>query len=511
MTVPPPRSEAALGELSFAHLQAVVAVDSQSDEASPTIPSTEGQRRLGETLASFYAALGATVERDAQANVLAWFPGRGAKAGAAPVAFMVHIDTARGTQAVPSLHRVPGWDGSRVRFPKNPGIQVDLATYPAAAHFRGHDLVHGPGDCPFGLDDKLGLAHCMTLATLLPEAAVDHPPVVFVGRPDEEIGRDAAVVGLAKLLAERGVRYAYTVDGILPFEVNVENFYAAVAHVRFASSPPRPMAASSSWVAHVGGVNTHGATAMAEGHRAAPRLVAEWRAALPEADVCVDRFQSDALRDCDAVVHLRVAPGAEVRVREALEAVMAEHLPRGASARLEPAPPVEGDGAVEEALAWLSAFYSSNPGFTLPAEASEGRDGYSHPYRIRAVEGGVQLDVRIRDFAAAGREARVGHVRALAGARGFAAEHQYENMGPRMAAYPEVVAWARAAAEDVGAPVSVTPIRGGTGVDPFLDVGIPVGNLGTGYFAPESEKELTSVQMMGRHAAWLFALLQRLG
>ena len=44
----------------------------------------------------------------------------------------------------------------------------------------------------------------------------------------------------------------------------------------------------------------------------------------------------------------------------------------------------------------------------------------------------------------------------------------------------------------------------------FLDFtsGIAVANLGTGYFAPESEKELTSLQMLAAHARWLVGLVQ---
>ena len=45
-------------------------------------------------------------------------------------------------------------------------------------------------------------------------------------------------------------------------------------------------------------------------------------------------------------------------------------------------------------------------------------------------------------------------------------------------------------------------------MDPFLDRGVAVANLGTGYFAPESEKELTSLQMLSGHARWLVALVQ---
>ena len=41
-----------------------------------------------------------------------------------------------------------------------------------------------------------------------------------------------------------------------------------------------------------------------------------------------------------------------------------------------------------------------------------------------------------------------------------------------------------------------------------IERNIPVANLGTGYFAPESEKELTSRQNIARHALWLAHLVQ---
>ena len=509
MPLAPPRSAEAIAALTLAHLQRVVAIDSQSDEASDTLPTTEGQRILADELGRFYAGLGATVERDAHANVLAWFPGRGALADRAPVAFLVHLDTARGTRAVPALHVVRNWDGTRVPFPKNKAIQVDIATYPEAAVFLGEDLVHGPGDAPFGLDDKLGLAECLAVAELLAESPdVPHPPLVFVARPDEEVGRHEAVVALAARFAERGVRFGYTVDGILPFEVNVENFNAAQVSLTFPEHRLRDMTGVAA-LARIGGVNTHGATAKAEGHRAAPRLAAEWFAAVDPADAVFTGFVSNALRDCDAVVHLRVAPGAAERARAALEAVMAPHLPRGASWSL-----AGGDGpddtATEAMLVWLNTFYSSNPGFVLACEESAGREGYTHPFRARPVDGGVRLDLRLRDFDPAGLQARIDHVVALAEGLRTEVTPQYVNMGPRLAPHPELVAYARAAAEAVGVPIVVAPIRGGTGVDPFLDAGVPVANLGTGYFAPESEKELTSRQMMARHVAWLFALVQGL-
>ena len=97
----------------------------------------------------------------------------------------------------------------------------------------------------------------------------------------------------------------------------------------------------------------------------------------------------------------------------------------------------------------------------------------------------------------------------MPGVGAIAHEHQYTDMGPRLAAAPELVAWAEQAAAAIGERAHRAPIRGGTGVDPFVDRGILIANLGTGYFAPESEKEFTSTEMLARHALWLFALVQR--
>ncbi|HJN74000.1 MAG TPA: hypothetical protein QGF58_08720 [Myxococcota bacterium] len=489
-----------LGQLSLDHLEAVVAIDSQSDEASPTIPTTEGQRVLGEYLAEFYRSLGAEIDRDEAANVIASFPGRGAGASCPPLALMIHMDTARGTAAVPGLERCASWDGTRVDYPENATIQVDLETYPAAAEFRGQTLVHGPGDAPFGLDDKLGLAHCMTLAKHLPE---DHPPLVFISRPDEEVGRMEAIEGLALELARRGVKWGYTVDGILPFEINVENFNAAGASVVFEDGP----IALEGLVRglFIGGVNTHGATAKTEGHRSATRLAAEIAELVGDAATPLS-FQSDALRDCDAETTWVVRDDAAFRA--AVEVVVAPHLRRGASWRFPTASlPERASCATRDALAWILAFYRSSPGFVLPCEDSGGSEGYTAAYRARRVDGGLQLDLRIRDFDPGALETRIEHISSMAGGNSCNVAHQYVNMGPRIAEFPELEAWARQACEDLGLPVRVSPIRGGTGVDPFLDAGIPVANLGTGYFAPESEKEFTSIEMMGRHALWLRELV----
>lgn len=515
MSLTPPELDAdAIARLSLAHLERVVAVDSSSDESSETIPSTPGQARLAENLESFFRSAGAAVERDRFANVIATLPARGA-AQAEPLALMIHLDTARGTAAVPSLEVLEGWDGQAVPYPKNNRIWVDLMTYPSASAFLGQDLVHGPGDAPFGLDDKLGLAHVMTLVKLLAEhPEIPHPELIIVARPDEEIGRMEAVEGLAAALARRGVRCGYTVDGIFPFEINAENFNASQGSVWFADRPVQAPEGRDI-VLKLRGVNTHGATAKAEGHRPATRLAAELLAALEARGLFPGKvyplwFVSDPHRDCDASLTVRVADAETLHaLDQVVDQVVGPHVRRGAGWEAVESVPVQvPGGAAVDMLRWVLGFLGSTQDFPLAAEDSSGRQGYSHPYRARPDGKGLRLDVRIRDFSPEGLAAREAHLRDRAGERPARVVSQYVNMGPKLSARPELVERAVAAGRAAGVRCVVQPIRGGTGVDPFLERGVAVANLGTGYFAPESEKEFTSLQMMARHARWLLALVQ---
>jgi len=415
---------------------------------------------------------------------------------------MVHLDTAQGTTPIPALHLAQNWDGSALDWPANQRLKVDTAVFPSLRSFVGHDLLHGPGDNPFGLDDKLGLTHLMTLAWLLEQnPETPHAPLLLIGRPDEEIGRMEALEGLAELLAQRGVTAGYTVDGIEAFEINVENFNAAGASLIFPTEVTEPEAEVLG--VRLVGVNTHGATARAEGHRAATRLAAELLQLCPAR---VLAFATDPERECDAVLAIECED--LVALRAGLDRIIAPHADRGAAweERLLPTDFI-GDAAFDTALRFVQRFMHSVPGFPLLAEDSEGYQGYSHPYRIHPVSGGAQLDFRLRDFTPEGLTARVDHVVALSEGRANWAS-QYVNMGPRLAHRPELVAWAKDAAEHLGLDSPLRPIRGGTGVDPFLDAGVAVANLGTGYFAPESEKELTSMQMLADHAKWLLTLVQ---
>ena len=344
-----------------------------------------------------------------------------------------------------------------------------------------------------------------------------------------------AVESLATELARRGVRYGYTIDGIEPFEVNVENFNASRAHLRFTGVPLEvPDGSSRVAVARrvgfrIGGVNTHGATAKPEGHRNATVI---WSRALDHLgerdDIVPVDFATDPRLECNAEVGFVVlgqssdALDAACRDLEAaLEREVTPHRWKGAYLEalpgdrdVSPAQALQGmtDAAIQVGR-HVQEFLATPGVAPVLSEDSEGFEGYSNPHAVVRDGDDLVLHYRFRDFDPAGLAAREDHLRGICRDAGIDRDalsiaRQYINMGPALAAYPELATWAEQALRALGREPVQRPIRGGTGVDPFLERNIPVANLGTGYFAPESEKEFTSRQNIARHALWLTHLVQ---
>jgi di/tripeptidase len=521
------RDITALAEAGADHLEAVIAIDSHSDERSETIPSTEGQRHLSEFLKGYFDQLGFETVIDDNANLIA--KAAGTVDDAPKVAFMVHMDTARGTDAVPQLARLKGWDGGPIPYAKNDKLEVSVERYPETALYVGEDLLYGPGESPIGLDDKLGMAEMMTLAEEISRVpALVRPDVIFVCRPDEEIGRMAAIECLADTLKDLGVTHGYTIDGLAPFEVNTENFHASMAKVVIAGRPLEltPVAKTRKVTLQVSGAKSHGATAKSEGYLNATMIFTRAMAPLSRRqDVLPLSFQSDHLAETDATLTFALRgdddaalEAAKAALLKAFEDETGPHAWKGAGVSVvedeeaDASAPFTDEGM--RLFATLATFLRVEGPLPLLSEDSDGYEGYSNPCFVDVVEGGLELAYRLRDFDGdklAGREAHIKSVCAEGpGALPVTVVRQYVNMGDALKPYPELVAWAEAAARAAGVEVLRRPIRGGTGVDPFLARGIPVANLGTGYFAPESEKEFTSVQKIGQHAHWLVHLLEQI-
>ena len=142
-----------------------VQIDTQSDEASNTFPSTPGQLVLLEMLKQELSKLGAAdVQMTKHGYVMASVPSNTRKARVPTVAFLAHVDTApdcSGKDVKPIVHRK--YNGRVIRFPDNRGLTLDPATSPELRTAIGKDIVTASGTTLLGSDDKSGVAVVMTL------------------------------------------------------------------------------------------------------------------------------------------------------------------------------------------------------------------------------------------------------------------------------------------------------------------------------------------------------------
>ncbi len=219
----PPSFDAALED----RLVRYAAVDTQSDETSPSAPSTAIQLNLSRMLAAELDSIGAAeVQITEYGVVLATIP---ATAEGPVVGFVAHVDTAPAFNAVgvkPVVHR--GYNGGPITFADAPGLVLSPENSPYLGTRLGHDIITASGTTLLGADDKAGVAILMTMAQhLLANPDLPHGKIRLAFTPDEEIGR-----GVDKRLpADLGVDFAYTLDGGAVGEIEYESFSADGAKV----------------------------------------------------------------------------------------------------------------------------------------------------------------------------------------------------------------------------------------------------------------------------------------
>ena len=213
------------------------AIDSQSDETSPTSPSTDIQLDMSRLLVEELEAMGAAdIELTDYGVVLATVP---ATVDGAPVmGWCAHVDTApqfNATGVKPVVHR--GYNGGDITFADAPELKLspEVSTY--LAEKQGEDIITASGTTLLGGDDKAGVAIIMTAARhLLENPEVAHGKIRLAFTPDEEIGRGVD----ARLPKDMACDFAYTFDGSKPGEVEFETFSADAAVVTVTGVSAHP-------------------------------------------------------------------------------------------------------------------------------------------------------------------------------------------------------------------------------------------------------------------------------
>ena len=214
-----------------------VRIDTESDAASTTYPSTAKQFDLLRLLKRELEAAGASgVELDEYGYVTATIPSTVAHA-VPVVCFCSHVDTTSdvtGANVRPQVHEYAG--GPIVIDPVS-GLQIDETHQPYLAQHRGHRVVTASGDTLLGADDKAGVAAIMDAALyLLRHPEIPHGDIRVLFTPDEEVGRGVDHLDMTRL----GADFGYTLDGGEAGGLEGESFSADAAMVRIEGVSVHP-------------------------------------------------------------------------------------------------------------------------------------------------------------------------------------------------------------------------------------------------------------------------------
>lgn len=202
-------------------------IDTQSDAASTSTPSTEGQWDLLRLLEQELQTMGLTeITLDDNGYLFATLPATTEK-DVPTIGFLAHVDTATdytGKDVKPQI--VENYDGQDLVL--NATTTMKVSDFPELLKYKGHTLMTTDGTTLLGADNKAGIAIILTaMDYFLKHPEIEHGKIRVGFTPDEEIGRGPHKFDVQAF----GADYAYTMDGGPLGELQYESFNAAGARV----------------------------------------------------------------------------------------------------------------------------------------------------------------------------------------------------------------------------------------------------------------------------------------
>lgn len=213
-------------------------IDTQSDPASPTCPSTEKQKNLAKVLVEELKQIGLSdASMDEHGYIYATIESNSTKK-IPTICFCSHMDTSpdcSGTNVNPVIHK--NYAGQDLVLPNDKSQVIRFSEHPALAAQIGNDIVTADGTTLLGADNKAGIAEIMDAADyLMKHPEVKHGKIRILFTPDEEIGRGSDKVDIKKLNADFG----YTMDGETLGHVENETFSADSVSIKIKGFPTHP-------------------------------------------------------------------------------------------------------------------------------------------------------------------------------------------------------------------------------------------------------------------------------
>src|SRR5690625_4256199 len=197
-------------------------INTQSNENNTSIPTTAGQRVLGEMLVEELKEIGMSeVTIDENGYVMATLEANTNKE-LPTIGFLAHLDTATdftGENVQPQIHK--NYDGGIITLNKTLDITMSSDEFPELKNYLGHTLMTTDGTTLLGADNKAGIATIMTaMDHLIQHPEIEHGKIRVAFTPDEEIGRGPHHFDVEAF----GADLAYTIDGGPLGELQYESF-----------------------------------------------------------------------------------------------------------------------------------------------------------------------------------------------------------------------------------------------------------------------------------------------
>ena len=204
-----------------------VSFDTQSDENSESVPSTEKQKTLGAYLVRELTELGLSgVHMDEYGYVYGWIEATEGLENLPTVGLIAHMDTSPAVSGREVKPQIVRYEGGDIRLQNGEIIQWNA--FPFLSRYVGEELIVTDGNTLLGADDKAGIAEIVSACEYLcRHREIKHGRIAVAFTPDEEIGRGADHFNVKGF----GADYAYTVDGGELGEIEYENFNAASAKI----------------------------------------------------------------------------------------------------------------------------------------------------------------------------------------------------------------------------------------------------------------------------------------
>ena len=212
-----------------------VSFPTQSDETSPTSPSTEKQWALLNFLRDELLGMGISdAAVNADGYLFAHLPATPGSEDVPCVVYIAHVDTAAEAPDGPAAPRIVDYGGGDIEL--GHGKTLSPSRFPELAAYAGQRIIVTDGATLLGADDKAGVAEIVTAVERIIASGTPHGEIELCFMPDEEIGLGARRCKRSDFRAEFG----YTVDGGRVGDLNFENFNAARADVEFIGIPVHP-------------------------------------------------------------------------------------------------------------------------------------------------------------------------------------------------------------------------------------------------------------------------------